>query len=523
MRIHSIALLLGVTAFAACSSDDESGAKKATGGASGQSGASGTGGTSGNGGSADAGTDSGADAATDAPADGPGSATLDELCAPLKQEMCDWLVTCRANFLGDCDAWWGTQNVQAICTQGKAAVAKGHLAFDPVKAGACLDNATDFACSEGIPAAAFLGWQNVVPNACNGVFKGTVPTGGDCHPYGFASECATGYCKPGTCPGKCTPYVNEGGSCDFANLCEPGVAYCDSNENKCKKYVPAGGTCTQFECTPGLSCVETSETAKTCVSLKLPGASCTYPRECSESICVGGKCVAQVASGATCVLGVCPAGEQCDLGNSVVTGTCKPYPGVGQACKDNLCASPLHCSQGKCYAPGAAGDDCTVADCGAGLYCHTSAGKNSCKALGKVGQACGDDSPATIPNLVPARCDEGLRCVPKALDAGNQPTAWECQPPAAMGKPCNVKSQLSCAQGFCDPATNTCTTPSGPSGPCVDGALASCTAGNYCNGASKTCAPKIATGQPCTSNVSCTSGKCDINVTDKCIDLCLTE
>jgi hypothetical protein len=41
--------------------------------------------------------------------------------------------------------------------------------------------------------------------------------------------------------------------------------------------------------------------------------------------------------------------------------------------------------------------------------------------------------------------------------------------------------------------------------------------------AHRSCAPMIATGQPCTNSGACVSGKCDINLTNKCIDSCLAE
>ncbi|HMR77223.1 MAG TPA: Dickkopf N-terminal cysteine-rich domain-containing protein [Polyangiaceae bacterium] len=517
--MHKIAWGLVVVALgvAACSSDDDSGTKKATGGGAGQSGASGSGGSSGIGGSS--GTDAGTDAANDAPTDGPSGVTLDEFCAPLEQEMCSWLTRCRTFFPNDCGSWWGTQNVQAICNQAKPAIAKGHLTYDPVQAAACLDNAKDFVCANGFPDVSSLHWSTPKKSTCYGVFKGTVPTGGDCHPYKFATECASGYCKADACPGKCTPFVALGGNCDDDNLCDPTIAHCQNG--KCVKYVAEGAECSTIQCEPGLSCIFTSATQQHCVTLKKPGESCTYPTQCSPGVCLGGQCVSPSPSGGTCVTGSCPATERCDTDQGI-TGTCKPHPGVGQACLNGWCADGLGCFQDKCFAPAPLGGDCSVSNwCTSGLYCHASGGKSTCKTLGKVGEACGDDSPAVIPPLSPHRCEDALRCVPKALDAQNQATSWECQLPRALGQPCNPDSQTSCAQGYCSATTKQCTAPGSAGGVCTVKAVASCIAGYRC--VSDKCEPKIATGQPCVAHASCVTGVCDIGGTDNCIEPCAKE
>jgi len=494
--------------FGACSSD--SGTKQGTDGSSGtpEAGPSGGAPEGGQGGvMTEAGavpdaarTDASSDGSTDAATTDAGVRALDQLCLNLEEEMCSWLLRCRHFFGADCGAWWGTQNARAICTEGKAAVAAGHLTVDMPTLTACMSDATDFACEDGIPAVAGLSWATQSASACFGLFRGTVPLGGDCHPYGFATECASGYCKTGaSCPGTCTAYVPVEGACDDEARCDPQVGYC--RLAKCTAYAGEGEDCREVECAQtGSHCIAVSDTESFCLTLKQPGEKCTYLQECKGGVCVDGKCVTKVASGAECYGDVCPDTDRCINGDSAYSGTCTPHPIAGQPCLNEQCASSASCVSDMCVANPPA------------------------TPLGKVGENCGEASPSTLPPLSPQRCEPGLLCQPKALDAGHQPTAWECKPPAAAGEPCHRGTQQSCRGSFCDPTTNTCLAPAEVGGTCLSVAVDSCAAGSYCDASKEPdlCVAKVGPGQACTSNAACAGGTCD-DASNKCRDLCRTE
>ena len=250
-----------------------------------------------------------------------------------------------------------------------------------------------------------------------------------------------------------------------------------------------------------------------------PGGGCVTSNECDGGWCDNasrtgctGKCVAYVATGASCA-----GGGRC---NSIidfcdVTSTCKPRRKAGDGCTASFhCQDGLICLSGAhtCARPGTAGAPCTPQDaCADGFYCD--AGSSTCKARIGAGSACDAAN----------SCEDGLVCVGfdrmrmgskgmcrAWLDAGAScvtltPTiitgcpedmtcdaTSKCEPKAGLGAPCMMDQD--CSAALCDTMTHKCILPSGYGEACTPpakGGREPCVSG-ACDPASKTC--KLACG-----------------------------
>lgn len=496
LRLPSIALLLGALAGAQACGDDpakspvstgggEAGdASRAGGGEAGDTssaggslsmGASSAQGGAGAGATATAGTSTGGAGEGAGVAGGSGGAgmadglSFEQFCE-LRTRARQWLRECRS--FGDASGWWGTQNIEQVCSSGRDAVDAGRLVYDPIAAEACAalsvgdcDDIEAFAFGFSGGMAGFL-----QGSACEGVLTGTVALDGACQSDSthYASECANGFCSKDACPGTCVPYSAAGKACDgITTACDPATSFCNPNK-KCQAYAPRGQACSGvLPCSPDDRChIPPNSGGGTCVEVVKLGETCDDALDqCAKgSVCYAQKCVDQVPLNAKCTTNqMCPADAVCG-------GTC-------------LQALPLEA-------------DCTPSDtCILGSACV--AGK--CRLLGTANQAC--------------PCDVGLWC-----DVDNT-----CQPPGDVGDDCEQATgtgSLSTCQVplFCDPATNTCQTPAAEGEGCNYAyPLDSCQAGFYCVCSSGCAAPisAVATCQrqrdldeDCTLSRECLSGAC---------------
>lgn len=478
----------------------EGGTADPTGGIDGQGGrdsAAGAAGEPGTAGEDGAGGDTGAG--------GAGGMSIAEFCELLPPRARSWLRTCRFGF-GDASGWWGTENIDRFCSTGRAAVAAGRLEYDPVQAAACA--ADSFGDCETIAAFAYPIRNGLwSTNACAGVVRGTVPTGGECYADSthYSGECAAGFCGGDTCPGHCEDYVAVGDDCDLEALrCDPAEALC--LEGKCTKYSKPGEPCLS-NCRPDLLCATELE-PETCLERRKIGETCQVNDQCSGSVCLRGKCTDQVAMGEPCDLHTnCPSGAYCD-------GTCKPRLPLAADCLDTTvpCLENAQCIDGTCQVLGEEGDACP---CDYDLWCDA---EDRCRTPGELDADCSraDDL------LIYERCASPLVCRPSDLD---DPTALSCLAQGAEGDPCRPQFSYTCqAPFFCEPVTARCTRPGAVDQPCSPVlALESCQTGLSCRCTSDGCTAatlgpglckaRVSDGSDCVNNADCSSGSC---VAQKC-------
>jgi hypothetical protein len=319
---------------------------------------------------------------------GPQGPTLEELSPEITEAVCGEFEACVGSKLVDvalggfeCDENLLAQLQDDGFAQLEAAVEAKRVKYNAGKVGECIEGIGKLGC--GVTT------QRLVDIAgCDQVFVGTVDVGDDCD----VDEACTGdaYCKredscPGTCTerggkddecteddacksgltcgaDKCVAPGDEGdacgtassGACDFGLLCS-GADQATSKPGTCKKladvFAGAAGEACSLEktdfCDPGLSCIVKIENLQ-------PKASCAK----------------QVDAGADCNFGVpsqCPKGEYCDIAMGKIAGKCEQLPGEGDACL--ALAGSLQC------APG--------------LTCGSD---SKCRTLGRIGDACGDDT-----------------------------------------------------------------------------------------------------------------------------------
>jgi hypothetical protein len=357
---------------------------------------------------------------------------------------------CRAYLLG--------QGGVPFVADGIDAVAAGRATFDAAKAAACLAT-VDATCT------IFSG--DVLPAACREMFVGLVDNGFGCDRDQDckASFCKKKIVNDSACLGICTAPAAAGGACDVDAGCEaPQVCMA----GQCGKYVPAakGEDCTFDLCGPGLVCV-TDGDANTCIEPGGEGAPCyTGEGACTSGFhCEAadfetqGKCAADLALGAACDLDAwyegaidnpcgdanfcvpaaveatatvckplaklgdaCTASEQCtglDQACYEAEGggyVCDYLPSDGDACEPLApedveagwlaCLPPYVCgADSTCVLPPVtAGKACIEDQCGAGLWCDTTAAKPVCMAYGKAGDAC------TTFEDESSSCEAGLVC-----------------------------------------------------------------------------------------------------------------
>jgi hypothetical protein len=231
-------------------------------------------------------------------------------------------------------------------------ISSGKVIYDGTKAKTCLDaiNAVS-SCNRSTEA------NVVLSSACDGIFTGTVATGGGCF---FGTECA-------------------GGSCNATAACAPNQ--CCAGTCSASTMVGLGGDCgvSGAICVSGTTCTfDTSTRTDTCQQLPGQGAPCGYPNYASTCASpfycdsVSGTCKAPVATGGPCDPTLGPEGcdsvlDSCDPTTSVCTHllpvgstcgspsvgcisyavcdpttlTCVERPGVGAACDPSYATGAL--------------------------------------------------------------------------------------------------------------------------------------------------------------------------------------
>jgi hypothetical protein len=281
------------------------------------------------------------------------------------------------------------------------------VTYDAGKVAGCLEAVKKEGC--GV-------FANRLGTVCDGVFTGTVASGGDCT---LNEECKKDlFCETGSsCPGKCTALLSAGGACKTNDACKDGLICADASKT-CVTAAAAGDPCkgnSGKECPANLVCVGATDTAAgTCkpidtVFAGTDGAACdpTTTVFCAanlrcavSSVDPGGNLVWKCEKPATsqaCHVAfpeACPDGQFCFLGTTgSIEGACKPLPGDGEACSGSSAADT---KKDKC-AP--------TALCVGG----------TCKAIQHLGGACASDA-----QCVGKLCKDG-KCVAAECDAPAAP------------------------------------------------------------------------------------------------------
>ena len=161
----------------------------------------------------------------------------------------------------------------------------------------------------------------------------------------FSSECANGWCDPGTCEGWfCVARRPEGSTCGLDEQCEPGLV-CSRATGRCAAEERFPGP--DEACGPALACGPGHH----CTSLEAPGTCVPLPREgepCGNLLTCGGG-----FGGSEGCRGImaCAPGFTCTImeveGMVDLFCTAMHFGAEGDACRDDgeLCdgAQLLHC------------------------------------------------------------------------------------------------------------------------------------------------------------------------------------
>ena len=257
--------------------------------------------------------------------------------------------------------------VQIGLGQLSADVETGRVQYDGKAAATCLDALRSQSCS-------YLDQElQTDTQACRQAVRGTVAAGGVCY---SDSECISGDCGRGVCPGRgCCPGVCSlsassaaaipiGGDCSGASSACTSGAFCSYESTPiCKVKAAAGQSCdTSYpgeSCVAGGYCVASGPNAGTCGTLPAEGQTCSptqsdYLPGCDSMLdycdSVTLKCVPRISVGGSCSSNPdCVAYAVCDS-----TGSCAAKGGAGDACDDvngPRCLGSLYCYAGTCVLP----------------------------------------------------------------------------------------------------------------------------------------------------------------------------
>ena len=371
----------------------------------------------------------------------------------------------------------------------------------------------------------------------------TCQSNGSICPLAGSTTCSGGNCKCGAdsdCPGSkcvcagagCTgagpadnlgcviptpalPAITPMGqpSCPAGGTCNTGTSQClCTNDNQCPTgaCVSTNPGCTGTNCTgtgtgdahgcatatPACSQKNTCSMggATTCTAASTPECHCGADTDCpgSKCVCAGAGCT---GSGTTDDLGcVLPA---------ALTYTAAPPPTCGTGtCNTGTtqcwCTSDSQCSTGACVNQGQAG--CTAGTCtGTGSPDAHSCAPTTPTCSGTTNYACPSSTSGTCNASnsclcnSDSQCGAGGQCVNSGqagCTAGTctgtgSPNARGCQKPAlTLPVGCTKTIPYSCPSGVCNAAGTACLCTDDnqcPSGQCVNGGQAGCTAGT-CTG-----------------------------------------
>jgi len=303
-----------------------------------------------------------------------------------------------------------------------------------------------------------------------------LPNGASCT---YSGDCASFACVDGFCCDRgCT------GACEICNAtgkegtCTGITGPQPSGKPSCSPYLScvAGSCATSCSADEGCAATSYCDTARSCVTKKSVGLTCTRARECQSGFCVDGFCCGSACAG------------QCE---SCSGGTCRPVKGspiaprppcaglnAGTTC--GIACNGVDTS--KCNYP--TGGTCSAAACSAGIETHASTcdGAGSCSDIPKncSAYACG-------PTACKTSCTTRDDCAP-----GFQCSAGACIPTLGLGKSC--ATALECASGFCT------------EGVCCG--VAACDAGASCAVPERRGTCTKPRGATCSSAAECGSGNC---------------
>lgn len=362
-----LALSCALLVSAACGSSEAGFTETATGGSSGHTGGAGGNANAGSGGKANG---------------GKSSVAFSDLPTELATAYCAIIEQCFGTYAelvpqSDCEPRLAKQFTNGWFASTQAALDAGVVAYDPVKARACVDALAAQGC-ELFSARS--------PAVCDEALSGEVPLGGPCS---VGAECAgDAYCDHGAaaCPGACAVRRDSGQDCAADEECVSGLT-CQTLT--CRAPAAAGHACggdSEPECRTGLVCLGASETssgvcADTAIvtSVKL-GQSCDVAQQrlCEPNLScrlvssapAAFTCQAKSASGQACSLGLpepCPRGEYCKTeAAKPLEGLCAPLPGAGEPCVTGgihllTCDIGLVCVTGSCKEVQDNGVSCSAA------------------------------------------------------------------------------------------------------------------------------------------------------------------
>jgi hypothetical protein len=246
-----------------------------------------------------------------------------------------------------------------------------------------------------------------------------------------------------------------------ASICAGGIltslGWCDG-AGTCSAVTPT--PCDPYLCNPaGTDCL----------------TSCTTSADCSaNSFCDGtGACVAKLADGATCAIGL-----QCQ------SGFCPSQDGVccDAAC-DTICES--------CAAAKTGGTDGVCGPIPANNDPDTECGAAAPSTCGSNGSGC--NGSASDPGCI--LYDNTTVCATAGCTGAVQGGDWLCD---GLGN-CVQGGSVACDPYICDPTGTVCLTG------CA--AQTDCMAGYFCDGTG-VCQPKLADGVACAVGYQCLSGSC---------------
>jgi hypothetical protein len=311
----------------------------------------------------------------------------------------------------------------------------------------------------------------------------------------------------------CSAEPKVGSTATALDFCKTSQGISFDNWGQCVKAAPAVMSMSQPSFEAYCSTVQAEVDARRVVYDAGRGGSCAralasfppcallvssgqpYPEEClgvlTGTVTLGSAC----SESMDCASGYCNAPLAC--GGPAVSGQCVAFLTQGQPCSGGACAAGLECNftvaTPICVALSAEGGACP---CQAGLYCDTSGGVPICKARKTSGSCSAPFAP---------ECAPGNECF-------GYPTA-SCVPDVGLGASCGAVGV--CGPGYeCDSGSAVCVAQPTVGQACVvsrSGTTAQrgCI-GGWCDAAgTKTCQPRKADGEPCTSLDQCVGLSCD--------------
>lgn len=327
----------------------------------------------------------------------------------------------------------------------------------------------DNQCSSGQKRCSGSGYQTCETNSAG------------CRVWSSTYSCSDGVpCTSDSCSGSgtCQSTTNNS-ACEDGNPCTINtctMSGCSQSYASSSTACSDGDACTQGDYCSGGSCRAGAPMV------------CNDANPCTNDVCVGGQCVPQPTSGASC-----SDGDACTLSDVCSNGACVGTP---KDCADgNVCTADV-CVGGSCQHNAAAGpcddgDECTTGDQCANKFCVGGAplacdDYNTCTSDGcNAASGCSHTA-------ISGACSDGSQCT-----ENDQCVAGQCVGGAAP----NCNDDNSCTDDSCNPATgcehadNTAL--------CSDGLQ--CTTNDRCSGGQ--CVGALPEG--CDDGIPCTVDSCD--------------